>query len=111
MLSVCRRWTGYPSQLYPDSQGESSHLKIGPLCVLTNPTTLPARAIGRQAWKHESGYYRRSLAETTMFRFKTTFGPTLRARKLENQQTEARIKCAILNRMTQLGRPHSERVN
>lgn len=69
------------------------------------------RAVGRAAWKRESGYHRRSLAETTMFRFKTTFGPTLRARKFENQQTEARIKCAALNRMTQLGRPQSERIN
>ena len=69
------------------------------------------RAVGRTTWKHESGYHRRSLAETTMFRFKVTFGPSLRARKFENQQTEARIKCAALNRMLHLAKPQSERIN
>lgn len=69
------------------------------------------RAIGRQAWKRESGYHRRSLAETAVFRLKTIFGPTLRARQFKNQQTEASIKCAALNRMSQLGMPRSERIN
>jgi hypothetical protein len=31
------------------------------------------RLVGRAAWKRESGYHRRSLAETTMFRLKTIF--------------------------------------
>ena len=30
--------------------------------------------VGRADWKQESGYHRRSLAETTMFRLKVTFG-------------------------------------
>ena len=32
------------------------------------------RQIGRKAWKEESGYHRRSLGETAMFRMKTIFG-------------------------------------
>ncbi len=68
------------------------------------------RAVGRTQWKQETGYHRRSLAETSMFRFKTIFGPHLRARTFRNQQTEALVKCAALNRMTHLGRPISERV-
>ena len=32
------------------------------------------RKAGRKRWKQESGYHRRSLAETAMFRFKTIFG-------------------------------------
>jgi len=68
------------------------------------------RAVGRQQWKQESGYHQRSLAETAMFRFKTILGDHLSARVLPNQQTEARIKCAALNRMTQLGMPDSYRV-
>lgn len=65
------------------------------------------RQIGRQKWKEESGYHRRSLAETAMFRFKTIFGDKLSARIFESQAAEAFIRCAALNRMTQLGMPQS----
>lgn len=67
--------------------------------------------IGRDKWKEESGYHRRSLAETAMFRFKTIFGDHLCARESKRQKTEARIKCAALNRMTRLGMPDSYRIN
>lgn len=67
--------------------------------------------VGRKAWKEESDYHRRSLAETTMFRFKTIFGDRLAAREELRQQTEARLKCAVLNRMTRLGMPESYCVN
>lgn len=67
--------------------------------------------VGRQDWKKESGYHRRSLAETAMFRFKTIFGDALAAREEQRQQTEARLKCVALNRMTRLGMPESYRVN
>jgi IS5 family transposase len=69
------------------------------------------RQIGIKAWKQESGYHRRSLAETAVFRFKTIFGDRLSAREEQRQKTEARIKCAALNRMTRLGMPESYRVN
>ncbi len=68
------------------------------------------RRVGRKRWKQESGYHRRSLAETAVFRFKIIFGNTLSARTLSRQITEARIKCAALNRMTQLGMPDSYQV-
>lgn len=68
------------------------------------------RRVGRQRWKQETGYHRRSLAETAVFRFKTIFGNTLSARTLPRQITEARIKGAALNRMTQLGLPDSYQV-
>jgi hypothetical protein len=63
--------------------------------------------VGRQQWKQESGYHRRSLAETTMFRFKTIFGGTLRRRRFDNQAVELFLKCAALNRMIRLGKPDS----
>ena len=66
--------------------------------------------VGRQQWKQESGYHRRSLAETTMFRFKTIFGGTLRRRLFDNQVVELFLKCAALNRMIQLGKPDSYKV-
>lgn len=67
-------------------------------------------AVGRQQWKQESGYHRRSLAETTMFRFKTIFGGTLRRRLFDNQAVELFLKCAALNRMIHLGKPQSYKV-
>lgn len=68
------------------------------------------RRVGRTRWKQESGYHRRSLAETAVFRFKTIFGNTLQARTPDRQTTEVHIKCAALNRMTQLGMPDSYRL-
>jgi len=65
------------------------------------------RKIGRKKWKKESGYHRRSLAETTMFRVKTIFGSGLSSREFENQAIEAFIRCAALNKMTALGMPES----
>ena len=68
------------------------------------------RKQGRKKWKEEAGYHRRSLAETTVFRYKVTFGDRLQSRKIENQFNEMFIKCAILNRMIHLGRPQSYKV-
>ena len=68
------------------------------------------RKQGRKAWKDNSGYHMRSLAETTISRFKTIFGDRLSARLLETQTTQAVICCAALNRMTHLGMPESYKV-
>jgi hypothetical protein len=65
---------------------------------------------GRRGWQKAVGYGKRSLVETAMFRYKTLIGPTLRARTLPAQKTEARLACSVMNRMTQLGRPLSQRV-
>jgi hypothetical protein len=62
-------------------------------------------AQGRSAWQRLSGYTRQSVAENTMFRFKQLFGGRLWARRQATQRTEALVKCAVLNRMTQLGMP------
>jgi Transposase DDE domain len=65
---------------------------------------------GRMGWQKAVGYGRRSLAETAMFRYKAIIGRSLRARTLPAQKTEARAACAVLNRMTRLGMPVSQRV-
>lgn len=65
------------------------------------------RKVGRKRWKCESGYHRRSIAETTMFRFKVIFGGELRSRKFDNQAVELFLQCAALNRMIQLAKPVS----
>lgn len=66
--------------------------------------------IGSKAWKVEANYHRRSLAETAMFRVKTIFTPTLRARNLPNQKTEAAVTVNCLNRFTALGMPVSVKI-
>ncbi len=65
---------------------------------------------GWYAWRVASGGTRQSLAENAVFRFKTLSGPKLRARGFENQKAEGLMKCDILNRMTSLGMPVSERI-
>lgn len=68
------------------------------------------RKTTRKTWKRESGYHKRSLVETAMFRIKMNFGDRLKARKLENQKTEAIIMVKALNIMTQIGMPKSYKV-
>jgi Transposase DDE domain len=68
------------------------------------------RKHGRKRWKQDSGYHRRSIAETTMFSFKTIFGDNLSARQFDNQAVELFIKCAALNRMIQIAKPDSYKV-
>jgi hypothetical protein len=65
---------------------------------------------GRLGWQRATGYGRRSLGETAMFRYKTVIGRRLRARRLPGQRVEARMGCVVINRMTQLGMPVSCRV-
>ena len=65
------------------------------------------RKLGRKRWKEKTNYHRRSLVETAMFRFKIIFGGKLRSRVIEMQKTEVKIKCKVLNKMTQLGMPES----
>ena len=66
--------------------------------------------IGRKAWKEETRYHRRSLAETGVGRYKTIIGPGLKARTLDNQKAEAAIGVRCLNRFTALGMPRSHRI-
>jgi transposase len=68
------------------------------------------RKLGRKKWKKKNRYHRRSLVETGFCRIKTIFGEKLSARKFESQATEMFVRCAALNRMTQLGMPKSKAI-
>lgn len=68
------------------------------------------RKMGRKKWKKKSKYHRRSLVETGFYRIKTIFGEKLSARRFESQATEMFVRCAALNRMTQLGMPKSKAI-
>ena len=65
---------------------------------------------GRMGWQRRSGYNRRSLVETAVYRYKTIIGRRLQARTLPKQRTEAKIGCNVLNRMTRCGMPASARI-
>jgi len=64
---------------------------------------------GRIGWQRATGYGRRSLVETAMFRYQTLIGRSLHARSLPAQKAEARTACKVINRMTNLGMPTSVR--
>lgn len=66
------------------------------------------RLIGRKHWKQETGYHRRSLAETTMYRLKTIFSNRVSSRLEESQRVELLLRCKALNHMTTLGMPQQE---
>lgn len=62
----------------------------------------------RKIWKKLVGYHLRSLVETAMYRLKQLTGSKLKSRILSSQQTEALIKCLIVNKLTRLGMPKGE---
>jgi transposase len=65
---------------------------------------------GRRGWQKAVNYGRRSLSEVAMMRYKTVIGRRLRARTLPTQKAEAAAGCKILNVMTRLGMPVSQRL-
>ncbi len=58
----------------------------------------------RRDWKAATGYHRRSLAETLMYRLKALTGRELVARTIGPQATEVAIRAGAL------ARPHSVRI-
>lgn len=63
--------------------------------------------VGRDEWKKEVKYHKRSLVENAFFRFKTVFGGKLKSILIENQKIETLIGCNILNRFVEIGMPIS----
>ncbi|AMW80407.1 transposase [Acinetobacter sp. TGL-Y2] len=61
---------------------------------------------GRSLWKKWSGYHRRSLVETKMHCIKL-LGDKLTARSFPSQVNEIHARVAVLNKFTELGRPHT----
>jgi hypothetical protein len=84
-----------------------ARVRGGPEFGDRNAAVLRGREVGRDEWKKEAGYHRRSLAETAMMRFKTIFSDRLKAREWRRQETELRVRCAAMNKMTSLGMPLS----
>lgn len=81
----------------------------------TNPTQRDMHLLriaidGRSAWEQASGYSKRNLVENAMFRYKNAFGPKLRSKNQKNQEIESKLGVHLLNQMTRLGMPKSERI-
>ena len=64
-------------------------------------------AKGVYRWRRESGYYRQSIVENSIYRYKQIIGPSLRARNDHSRKVEAVLGCKILNRSRALGMPQS----
>jgi len=64
---------------------------------------------GYQAWRVKNDYGRREKVENTFFRYKRSFGSEFLSRDDENIKQETTIKCKLLNRMLEVGRPNSMR--
>lgn len=58
-----------------------------------------------EQWKVESGYHRRSIAETAFSRYKQIIGPRLRLRDYNGQVGEILAGVKVLNKITRLGMP------
>jgi hypothetical protein len=65
---------------------------------------------GRLGCQKAVNYGRRSLDEVAMMRYKTVIGRRLHARTLPTQKTEVAVGCEVINIMTRLGRPVSQRI-
>ena len=63
--------------------------------------------LGRAIWKKWSGYHRRSLVETKMHCIKL-LGDKLTSRSFPSLVNEIHARISILNKFTELGRPHTQ---
>lgn len=82
---------------------------------LRNPTPRDKHILriamdGKDVWEYASGYSKRNRVENTFFRFKNYFGDQLKSRKDENQEVEIKMAVHLLNQMTRIGMPKSERI-
>jgi hypothetical protein len=87
-----------------------ARMRGGPEFRDRDAAVLRGREVGRDEWKKEAGYHRRSMAETAMMLIKTIFSDKLKAREWRRQETELRVRCAAMNKMTGLGMPQSDAV-
>jgi len=63
------------------------------------------KRFGKTLWKKWSGYHRRSLVETKIYCIKLS--DELSTRNFQSRPNEVHVCIAILNKFTELGRPHT----
>lgn len=57
---------------------------------------------GRTLWGKLTGYNRRVLVESTMSRLKRLFGDRFYSKSIERQSIESRLRCLLINRMSEI---------
>ena len=82
----------------------------GPRSPARDRTIPLAKTLGRCRWKQVSGSHRQGRVENTCFRDTSIISEGLRARSPARQGSAVVLGCAILNRMTALGRLVSSRL-
>jgi hypothetical protein len=65
---------------------------------------------GYHAWRNKNRYGRRESVENTFLRFKGSFGSQFLSRDDDNMKNEMTIKCQLLNKMFEIGKPTSVRI-
>ena len=65
------------------------------------------RHLGGMIWKKWSGYYQCSLVETKLHCIKL-LGYKLTARNFPDQVNQIHARIVVLNKFTELGRPHAQ---
>jgi len=92
--------------------GRDAQLNPRPSAALQerNRNIRSIRELGRREWHTHSGYSQRSMAENTVFRYKTIIGRSMWSRTFDGQRVEVQLASKILNTMTRLGMPDSYRV-
>lgn len=90
----------------PPRKNASLWKRSSPGSGLRNEAVRACQRLGTSVWKTWSGYHRRSLVETKMHCFKR-LGERVTARTFERQVVELHVRVALLNRFSQIGRPHT----
>ncbi|GHU00659.1 hypothetical protein FACS1894142_8720 [Spirochaetia bacterium] len=103
------------SQIIPPPKNAVAHPEIetdSKMAYLKqrNDAVTTINETGRDDWKENTGYHKRSLNEVVMYRYKTIFGEKLSACDSANQKTEVQINCKLLNVYCDLGMPNSYKV-
>ena len=88
----------------PPNKAAIFHQK-DPVLQPRNDTVQAIRTTSLEDWKRASGYHRRSLVETTMFRHKRAFGDELLTTTDKSQYTQLALRVRLLNYFTSLGMP------
>jgi hypothetical protein len=66
--------------------------------------------VGRPQWRREKRQHHQARVENTFYRYKRNFGPSLRARHPMAQRNEMLAACNLLNWMSELAMPRSEKL-
>ena len=67
--------------------------------------------VGKDKWKEENNYHRRSMAENTMHRLKTPLSDKLKSKTLRNQTTEIKVRIHLINYWTNKWMPKYTKTN